>query len=230
MTVRGDLWAVCMVCTPLCNTLPSKGRRVSSQILLSLRSPPVVPLLPLPSCDSFLCLQSFCHGRFSMGYYVVFVLLPPLSSWVLSVSPGVWLPPPFGLPVPNLGLCDVYVLHSCSLSGPASRLRIPFIRFRSVSSNTIHDPCYACHPTIPHPSLPHPLSTHILHYRRLASPRLATFPLTNCYVPDPCYLPAVRRVPRTACALLIRLRLHPAPSPRPPSSFLVLGALFFHAL
>ena len=36
MTVRGDLWAVCMVCTPTCDTFPSEGRRVSSQILLTL--------------------------------------------------------------------------------------------------------------------------------------------------------------------------------------------------
>ena len=36
MTVRGDLWAVCMDCTPICDTFPSKGRRVSSQVLLML--------------------------------------------------------------------------------------------------------------------------------------------------------------------------------------------------
>jgi len=35
MTVRGDSWAVCMVCTPLCFTLLAKGRRVLSQVLLS---------------------------------------------------------------------------------------------------------------------------------------------------------------------------------------------------
>lgn len=36
MTVRGDLWAACMDCTPICDILPSKGRRVSSQVLVTL--------------------------------------------------------------------------------------------------------------------------------------------------------------------------------------------------
>ena len=36
MTVRGDLWVVCMVCTPIRDTFPTKGRRVYSQILLTL--------------------------------------------------------------------------------------------------------------------------------------------------------------------------------------------------
>ncbi|KAI0332446.1 hypothetical protein GY45DRAFT_476845 [Cubamyces sp. BRFM 1775] len=144
-----------------------------------------------------------------MGYSVVFLPPhPPLSSsCVLSVSPGVWLPPPFGLPVPNLGLCDVYVLHSCSFSGPASRLRIPPIRFRSVSSNTIHD--LAMHAFPPFLTLPpthfHPLSIHILHCR------LPILPLTNCYVSDPCCLSAIRRTPR---ALLSAYACH---LPIPPA-------------
>lgn len=35
MTVRGDSWVVCMVCTPIRFTLLAKGRRVHSQVILN---------------------------------------------------------------------------------------------------------------------------------------------------------------------------------------------------
>ncbi len=44
MTVRGDLWVVCMDCTPICDTFPTKGRRVSSQIFLTSPSSPCAPM------------------------------------------------------------------------------------------------------------------------------------------------------------------------------------------
>lgn len=74
MTARGDLWAVCMVCTPICNTFPSKGRRVSSQILLTCHYPPVprgqhslTGIMFSFSFVGFLCLSG-CSSWVNVGY------------------------------------------------------------------------------------------------------------------------------------------------------------------
>ena len=90
MTVRGDLWAVCMVCTPIRDTFPTKGRRVPSQVFLML---PSACASRAPRWTgrvmSFFCALSFFFLSslfFSPGFMCV---AWRCSSWVISVV--VWL-------------------------------------------------------------------------------------------------------------------------------------------
>ena len=76
MTVRGGLWSVRVACAPVCDTFPSKGRRVSSQILLTVCPPHTLPasfpssvarppacLWTLWSAGRTICARGVCRRR-----------------------------------------------------------------------------------------------------------------------------------------------------------------------
>lgn len=80
MTVRGDLWADCMDCTPICDTFPSEGRRVSSQVPLKLSR--LVALCSSYGLDGLSVRISFglwsSHGVTSLCLRIHF-------SWVIGL-------------------------------------------------------------------------------------------------------------------------------------------------
>lgn len=131
MTVWGDLWAVCMDCTPICDTFPSKGRRVSSQILLSNIA--FIPLCPdgLDGCaDVVPCcvvLGVISFFLFSVGSYV----WSEGSSWVISVAVWAFVFTTYCAPAASIILIPSWSAFS----------RIPRIPLCSVSA--IFTTCYA---------------------------------------------------------------------------------------